>query len=66
MESVLASTCPMKPLLLLFHRGLTGVKYAWLKEKSVVDCFQIRAVSHHNRFTEKLGELSNNEIDYEL
>jgi mRNA interferase MazF len=28
----------------------------------VVDCFQIRAVSH-NRFAKKIGELSNDEID---
>jgi len=34
----------------------------WLKKKSVVDCFQIRAVSH-NRFAEKIGEISKNEID---
>ena len=33
-----------------------------LKKKSVVDCFQIRAVSH-NRFAEKIGTLSNDEID---
>jgi mRNA interferase MazF len=33
-----------------------------LKKKSVVDCFQIRAVSH-NRFAEKIGEISNDEID---
>ena len=33
-----------------------------LKKKSVVDCFQIRAVSH-NRFAEKIGELSKDEID---
>ena len=32
-----------------------------LKKKSSVDCFQIRAVSH-NRFTEKIGEISNDEI----
>ena len=32
-----------------------------LKKKSVVDCFQIRAVSH-NRFAEKIGEISNHEI----
>jgi len=32
-----------------------------LKKKSVVDCFQIRAVSH-NRFAEKIGDLSNEEI----
>jgi len=32
-----------------------------LKKKSVVDCFQIRAVSH-NRFAEKIGEISNDEI----
>ena len=33
-----------------------------LKKKSVVDCFQIRAVSHH-RFVEKIGDISNYEID---
>ena len=33
-----------------------------LKKKSVVDCFQIRAVSH-NRFAEMIGEISNDEID---
>jgi mRNA interferase MazF len=33
-----------------------------IKKKSVVDCFQIRAVSH-NRFAEKIGELSKDEID---
>jgi mRNA interferase MazF len=33
-----------------------------LKKKSVVDCFQIRAVSH-NRFAEKIGEISNDETD---
>ena len=32
-----------------------------LKKKSVVDCFQVRAVSH-NRFVEKIGEISNDEI----
>ena len=32
-----------------------------LKKKSVVDCFQIRAVSH-NRFAEKIGEISIDEI----
>ena len=32
------------------------------KKKSVVDCFQIRAVSH-DRFAEKVGEISNDEID---
>jgi mRNA interferase MazF len=31
-----------------------------LKKKSVVDCFQIRAVSH-NRFAEKIGKISNDE-----
>ena len=31
------------------------------KKKSVVDCFQIRAVSY-NRFAEKIGEISNDEI----
>jgi hypothetical protein len=34
-----------------------------LKKKSVVDCFQIRAVSH-NRFAEIIGEISNDEIDH--
>ena len=33
-----------------------------LKKKSVADCFQIRAVSH-NRFAEKIGVLSNDELD---
>ena len=33
-----------------------------VKKKSVVDCFQIRAVSH-KRFAEKIGEISNDEID---
>ena len=33
-----------------------------LKKKSVADCFQIRAISH-NRFAEKIGEISNDEID---
>ena len=33
-----------------------------LKKKSVVDCFQMRAISH-NRFAEKIGEISNGEID---
>jgi len=33
-----------------------------LKKKSVVDCFQIRAVSY-DRFAEKIGEISNDEID---
>ena len=33
-----------------------------LKKKSVADCFQIRAVSH-DRFAEKIGETSNDEID---
>jgi len=33
-----------------------------LMKKSVVDCFQIRAVSH-NRFAEKIGEISNDEIN---
>jgi len=34
-----------------------------LKKKSVVDCFQIRAVSY-DRFAEKIGEISNDEIDH--
>jgi mRNA interferase MazF len=33
-----------------------------LKKKSVVDCFQIRTVSHE-RFAEKIGEISNDAID---
>ena len=32
-----------------------------LQKKSVVDCFQIRAISHR-RFAEKIGSISNNEI----
>jgi len=32
-----------------------------LNKKSVVDCFQIRAISH-NTFDEKIGEISNGEI----
>ena len=32
-----------------------------LRKKSVVDCFQIRAISH-NRFVDKIGELSSDEI----
>jgi mRNA interferase MazF len=34
-----------------------------IKKKSVVDCFQIRAVSH-KRFAEKIGEIPNDEIDH--
>jgi mRNA interferase MazF len=37
-------------------------KKSGIKKKSVVDCFQIRAVSH-NRFAEKIGELVKDEID---
>ena len=33
-----------------------------LRKKSTVDCFQIRAISH-NRFVEKIGNISNDEID---
>ncbi len=33
-----------------------------LKKRSVVDCFQIRSISH-NRFMEKIGNLPNHEID---
>ena len=33
-----------------------------LKKKSVVDCFQIRAVSH-SRFAEKIGAISDHEIN---
>jgi mRNA interferase MazF len=32
-----------------------------LQKKSVVDCFQIRAISH-KRFAEKIGSISNDEI----
>ena len=32
-----------------------------LQKKSVVDCFQIRAISHR-RFAEKIGNISNDEI----
>ena len=32
-----------------------------LQKKSVVDCFQIRAVSHE-RFLEKVGKISNDEL----
>ena len=33
-----------------------------LRKKSAVDCFQVRAISH-NRFVEKIGNISNDEID---
>ena len=33
-----------------------------LNKKSSVDCFQIRAISH-NRFVEKIGNISNDEIN---
>ena len=33
-----------------------------LRKKSAVDCFQIRAISH-NKFVEKIGNISNDEID---
>lgn len=33
-----------------------------LQKKSVVDCFQIRAISHE-RFGEKIGRVSHNQID---
>ncbi|NIA09729.1 MAG: type II toxin-antitoxin system PemK/MazF family toxin [Nitrospiraceae bacterium] len=33
-----------------------------LEKKSVVDCFQIRAISH-KRFAEKIGNISETEID---
>ena len=32
-----------------------------LKKKSVVDCFQIRAISHH-RFSDRIGEISDDDI----
>ena len=34
-----------------------------LEKKSVVDCFQIRAISH-KRFAEKIGTITNVEIDF--
>ena len=34
-----------------------------LQKKSAVDCFQVRALSH-KRFVEKLGHITNREIDY--
>lgn len=33
-----------------------------LEKRSAVDCFQIRAISH-NRFMEKIGNISNDHID---
>jgi len=33
-----------------------------LQKKTAVDCFQIRAISH-NRFVEKIGNISNDQID---
>ncbi len=33
-----------------------------LQKKSTVDCFQIRSISH-NRFIEKIGNISHEEID---
>ena len=45
-----------------FFVSLEPNKKSGLKKKSVVDCFQIRAVSH-NRFAEKIGKLSKDEID---
>jgi len=33
-----------------------------LQKKSAVDCFQIRTISH-NRFVEKIGNISKDEID---
>ena len=34
-----------------------------LKKKSVIDCFQIRAISH-KRFSEKIGNISPDEIGF--
>jgi mRNA interferase MazF len=34
-----------------------------LKKKSVVDCFQIRAISH-KRFAEKIGDISKNDVAF--
>ena len=45
-----------------FFVSLKPNKKSGIKKKSVVYCFQIRAVSH-NRFAEKIGELSKDEID---
>ena len=44
-----------------FFASLESNTKSGLNKKSVVDCFQIRAVSH-NRFAEKIGEISNDEI----
>ena len=33
-----------------------------LQKKSVVDCFQIRAISH-NRFTDRIGAISHDEVN---
>ena len=33
-----------------------------LKKRSVVDCFQIRAISH-NRFSDKIGEISADDLE---
>jgi mRNA interferase MazF len=45
-----------------FFVSLESDTKSGLRKKSVVDCFQIRAVSH-NRFAEKIGSISDHEID---
>ncbi len=45
-----------------FFVSLESDTKSGLRKKSVVDCFQIRAVSH-NRFAEKIGSISDYEID---
>ena len=45
-----------------FFVSLEPGKLSGLKKKSVVDCFQIRAVRHH-RFAKKIGTISAHEID---
>jgi len=45
-----------------FFVSLDPAETNGLDKKSVVDCFQIRAVSH-NRFREKAGSIFDNELD---
>ena len=44
-----------------FFVSLDPISKGGLKKQSVVDCFQIRAISH-KRFEEKIGDISNDEI----
>ena len=44
-----------------FFVSLKADAKSGLKKKSVVDCFQIRAISY-NRFAKKIGEISKGEI----